>query len=331
MEQRVRAVVGRYEDEPVEVEVGDIPELVAELEVGRTDAVASFLSQDRSNEHFFSDGMFYALVCHDEISFADPAEVEGAVPADPFGLQDRFEFGSNVGTEAFATCSAFDSGQAAPEANQPVESDVPTLLMAGEFDPVTPPEWARVAAVTLSGSHLVVAPDAAHGVSTDECGMSIVLAFLDDPVAPPDTACLAESEVRFLVGPPAETALEANVQVDTCGPYDIQVGDKFLLCSDGLTGRVVDRELGAVVNHLPGQEACQVLVDLANLSGGIDNITIILVQIGDPENRGPFKPAAAESRFNGKRLWTATHRKLGELRRWYRQRGQERGPEDLCG
>ena len=53
----------------------DIPEMISELEVGRTDALETYLSQDRSTERFFSDGMFYAIACHEEISFADEDEV----------------------------------------------------------------------------------------------------------------------------------------------------------------------------------------------------------------------------------------------------------------
>lgn len=68
-------------------------------------------------------------------------------------------------------------------------------------------------------------------------------------------------------------------KVDVEGPFPIMVGDKFLLCSDGLTGLVTDAELGAVIANLPPEEAAQVLIDLANLRGGHDNITCIIVQV----------------------------------------------------
>jgi protein phosphatase len=63
----------------------------------------------------------------------------------------------------------------------------------------------------------------------------------------------------------------------------VQVGDTFLLCSDGLTGRVSDAELGAILAHLPPKEAGAALVDLANLRGGPDNITLIVVKVTDPQ------------------------------------------------
>jgi len=73
-----------------------------------------------------------------------------------------------------------------------------------------------------------------------------------------------------------------DVQVDCEGPFPVQLGDTFLLCSDGLNGEVDDAEIGAAMATLPPLEASQFLVDLANLRGGPDNITIIIVQvIGD--------------------------------------------------
>ncbi len=181
----------------------DLPELVAELEDGDTDAVSSYLSQQRTNEPFFTDGMFYAVECNEEIVFADPTEVAAAMPADPFGLDETFDFASNNGSSAFGTCEAFGTGTPPPGANDAVVSDIPTLVMAGRFDPVTPVSWAEEAAETLENSFLVVAPFDSHGVSPGPCGMGIVRAFLDDPAAEPDASCFDDAAVTFLGAPPA--------------------------------------------------------------------------------------------------------------------------------
>ena len=74
---------------------------------------------------------------------------------------------------------------------------------------------------------------------------------------------------------------EAEVQVDVEGPHQVQPGDVFVLCSDGLSGQVSDADIGILAGNLPAQDACQYLVDLANLSGGPDNITVIVVRAGD--------------------------------------------------
>jgi len=75
----------------------------------------------------------------------------------------------------------------------------------------------------------------------------------------------------------------SSVQVDLEGPHTIVVGDVYLLCSDGLTGRVEDQELGAILASLPPNEAASALVDLANLRGGPDNITVLIAKITGPE------------------------------------------------
>ena len=74
-----------------------------------------------------------------------------------------------------------------------------------------------------------------------------------------------------------------NVQVDIEGPHPCQVGDTFLLCSDGLTGQVQDAEIGAVLLCLPLDEAVRALVDLANLRGGPDNITVVCAKVLGPQ------------------------------------------------
>nr|HID57746.1 Stp1/IreP family PP2C-type Ser/Thr phosphatase [Desulfobacterales bacterium] len=59
---------------------------------------------------------------------------------------------------------------------------------------------------------------------------------------------------------------------------EIVPGDRFLLCSDGLTNMVADDEIMEVITaHKRPEKICQVLVDMANQKGGEDNITVALV------------------------------------------------------
>jgi PPM family protein phosphatase len=74
-----------------------------------------------------------------------------------------------------------------------------------------------------------------------------------------------------------------TVQIDLEGPHPIQQGDVYLLCSDGLTGRVEDAELGAILASVPPAEAGQALIDLANLRGGPDNCTVLIARVTGPE------------------------------------------------
>jgi protein phosphatase len=69
-----------------------------------------------------------------------------------------------------------------------------------------------------------------------------------------------------------------KVQVDLEGPLPVAPGDIFLMCSDGLSGPVKDEELGMILGSMPPAEAVRALVDLANLRGGPDNITVIIAK-----------------------------------------------------
>jgi serine/threonine protein phosphatase PrpC len=60
----------------------------------------------------------------------------------------------------------------------------------------------------------------------------------------------------------------------------LAAGDRLLLCSDGLSGMVEDDEIHEIVlSAYSPQEACRQLVRAANLAGGEDNISVIIVQM----------------------------------------------------
>ena len=81
-----------------------------------------------------------------------------------------------------------------------------------------------------------------------------------------------------------------SVAVDLEGPFPLRVGDKFLLCSDGLSGQLTDEEMGVLLQVVDIQMAVNAMVDLANLRGGPDNITVV---VGEVENDGLMKSGAA--------------------------------------
>jgi PPM family protein phosphatase len=60
-------------------------------------------------------------------------------------------------------------------------------------------------------------------------------------------------------------------------------GDRYLFCSDGLTTMVGDEEILDIAAAVKDPQAlCQQLVDMANEKGGVDNITVVVVDIVDP-------------------------------------------------
>ena len=74
-----------------------------------------------------------------------------------------------------------------------------------------------------------------------------------------------------------------GVDVDIEGPFPIEEGDTFLLCSDGLSGQVADEEIGLFAAELEPREATAALTGLALVRGAPDNVTVIAARAGAEE------------------------------------------------
>lgn len=85
---------------------------------------------------------------------------------------------------------------------------------------------------------------------------------------------------------------------------EITAGDTLLLCSDGLTGRVADQEIAAIVQEAQPSEAARRLVALANERGGNDNITVLIINAEEatPTVRAPISAAGKPQEGRRSRL-----------------------------
>jgi pimeloyl-ACP methyl ester carboxylesterase len=80
-----------------------------------------------------------------------------------------------------------------------VVTDIPTLLITGEFDVPTHRSYGEAAARSLRRSQLVEIPGAGHGENmSDECPRTMVRDFIADPLARIDARCLSTiAPLRF--------------------------------------------------------------------------------------------------------------------------------------
>ncbi|MFN8373367.1 MAG: alpha/beta hydrolase [Anaerolineae bacterium] len=133
-----------------------------------------------------SEGLYYSVSCSEETPFTDWDTAYANLEAMPEAIRvtTYLPFIRQV-------CDGWTIHQPDAIENEPVVSDIPTLVLNGDFDPITPPRWAEQTASTLSSAHFYLFPGTGHGVvrSTD-CGANIMQAFLDDPQSPPDTSCI---------------------------------------------------------------------------------------------------------------------------------------------
>lgn len=76
--------------------------------------------------------------------------------------------------------------------------------------------------------------------------------------------------------------MQDSVVVDLV-PENPQAGDTYVLCSDGLSGMITDEAICELVTSAKGDvhEASRMLIERANANGGEDNITVVVLEVGE--------------------------------------------------
>ncbi|MRG37342.1 alpha/beta fold hydrolase [Shewanella sp. XMDDZSB0408] len=72
------------------------------------------------------------------------------------------------------TCAVWQMPQVDTDFSLPISSDIPTLLLSGEIDPATPPNWGAMAMEKLTNAKHFIAPYATHGVAYQSCGNDLI-------------------------------------------------------------------------------------------------------------------------------------------------------------
>jgi pimeloyl-ACP methyl ester carboxylesterase len=163
-----------------------LPLLIHEAAVDqRFDRLASqMLIAATGLQQSISQGMELSVMCSEDFPL---------YPNEPGPHQ--FLMGDMMTKAVNIQCGIWPAGPVPENFHEPVASEVPVLLLSGELDPVTPPEYAeRVAAYFPNSLHLV-APGQGHIVTTRGCTGRIVSEFiLSGSAGGLDTACLSDMQ-----------------------------------------------------------------------------------------------------------------------------------------
>ena len=166
--------------------IPQLPNVIEQLKAGTAGAIIDQLAiQGIDFVNGAAEAQTAAVDCHDRAAFlhdGDTSRILGEHPDDTTLL-----LFSDV------SCSSFGVPPAPSGFNDPVRSDLPTLVLGDEYDPVTPPDQSKHASETLSHSTFVEFPGLGHGAvfAPPECPEIIFRAFLADPTAAVDTSCVA--------------------------------------------------------------------------------------------------------------------------------------------
>jgi pimeloyl-ACP methyl ester carboxylesterase len=146
---------------------------------------------DKLSGSTYSLGMRYSVWCGEELPFESFPRIRS----------QSTSFPRLLGYEVMSLpdiCGVWDVPSAPRVENTPVRSDIPTLVVAAQYDAYTPPEWGRRAAAQLTRSHFVEVPWAGHGPGFSvPCVRRMIADFFDDPAAKPSTTCIAETRGKF--------------------------------------------------------------------------------------------------------------------------------------
>lgn len=118
----------------------------------------------------FSPALHYSVTCAEDVPRVTRTERIN-------GVED--ERVRALARRAIAVCDQWPKGALPNDFAQPVQSDVPTLLLSGGLDPVTPPAYGDEVARTLRNSRHIVARGFGHIVSPRACAPRLISAFID--------------------------------------------------------------------------------------------------------------------------------------------------------
>ncbi|MBL8119035.1 MAG: alpha/beta fold hydrolase [Anaerolineae bacterium] len=165
------------------------------MPVAESDEVLAYM--DEVGQIDDAEGMAFSVDCQEEYQLHDaesaiPLAESAPAPVNTYLVDGIY---SNV-----QNCEIWGVETADPIEGERVVSDVPTLLFAGAFDPITPISSAESALEGLSNGQLMAFPSAGHGITVADtesgaCAKQLMLAFLADATAELDTQCIDETSV----------------------------------------------------------------------------------------------------------------------------------------
>ena len=133
-----------------------------------------------------NQAVYHTVLCHDVGTLFDPEQFHADLEGHPT-LKSFY-----TGDEQAAICRIWGAGQADRAESQPVQSNIPTLLLTGGAYDFASSVNSKLAATTLSHHFLYEYPAYGHYVTLNECPQAMMSGFSNDPSSAPDSSCMAQ-------------------------------------------------------------------------------------------------------------------------------------------
>jgi pimeloyl-ACP methyl ester carboxylesterase len=158
-----------------------LPLAIEQAYAGDYQALMTLGYQFYEDRDSISVGMMASVLCAEDMTRPVAEAVDGR-----YFRQTSDDFLKQV-------CQFWPTNKVSDDYFEPVSSDVPALLLSGEFDPVTPPKYAEQALVTLSQARHLVVPGVGHNAVFIGCVPDLLKNFIANLTpAALDIACLAD-------------------------------------------------------------------------------------------------------------------------------------------
>jgi pimeloyl-ACP methyl ester carboxylesterase len=178
-----------------------LPKIIADAADGRFGTLEILMGSTLLNAELLSTGMHYSVQFSEEFPFNDPEDVEASLAEYP-EFREYFAASASLDGKLFDIAEYWNTAEPDPREDEPVSSAIPTLILAGNYDPITPPAWGLLASETLENSYFFEIPGVSHDTvfSEKQCVIDITTSFIDNPLAKPGDTCLAGmGKTDFLV------------------------------------------------------------------------------------------------------------------------------------
>jgi pimeloyl-ACP methyl ester carboxylesterase len=160
-----------------------LPYIINEFAQGNYKPFVGLMSQNEDSSGSMYVGLTFNILCNEDIPRASK-DLLAKDSANTFSGRHTFEVFSDI-------CKHWPTFTAPANFGEQVNSTIPTMLLSGELDPVTPPAWAEIAAKGLTNSKHYIAKNAGHGLVTQTCAGSMIGEFVDSlNLEEVDSSCL---------------------------------------------------------------------------------------------------------------------------------------------
>lgn len=168
--------------------ISKIPALIATLDQSNETLLDSALANIFQSAASVDHGVYYSVSCSNEAGFTNAAAIQAEDSQLSAPIKAYFD---DIAQGMLSTCKSWPVAPTSQVGHQPVNSNIPTLLLSGALDPITSPVWAQSTSKTLSKGYLFEFPAETHDdlIGNNSCAQVLIYKFIENPVEPQD-ACL---------------------------------------------------------------------------------------------------------------------------------------------